>query len=107
MRKPGKPVRTPDFATCSRKPALAPPPCSTWSSSSAPDGREYLAVHAERVGRRWLVLWRDLAGLDVKAEREFLEPRIAGFDEVRINGDSAVPGIRAIDLDLARAMGAA
>lgn len=47
-----------------------------------------------------------MTDLDIEAERCFLEPRIAGFDEVRINGDPAVPGIRSIDLDLARAMGA-
>lgn len=75
----------------------------TWT---APDGREYLAVHAQKNGRDWLVLWRDLTDLDVEAERKYLEPKITGFDEVRINGDSAVPGIRSIDLDLARAMGA-
>ena len=76
----------------------------TWT---APDKRNYLVVQAEKNGRKWLVLWRDMADLDIDAERKFLEPKIKGFDEVRINGDSAVPGIRSIDLDLARAMGAA
>jgi len=76
----------------------------TWTAAGQ---RDYLAVHAEKDGRKWLVLWRDMADLDIKAERKFLEPKIKGFDEVRINGDSAVPGIHAIDLDLARAMGAA
>jgi len=76
----------------------------TWA---APDKRDYLAVHAQKEGRSWLVLWRDMADLDIEAERKYLEPKIKGFDEVRINGDSAVPGIRSIDLDLARAMGAA
>ena len=73
----------------------------TWT---APDKREYLAVHARKDGRDWLVLWRDMADLDIKAERKFLESKIEAFDVVRINGDSAVPGIRSIDLDLARAM---
>ncbi len=76
----------------------------TWT---APGQRDYLTVHAQRDGRNWLVLWRDMTDLDIEAERKFLEPKIKGFDEVRINGDSAVPGIRSIDLDLARAMGAA
>lgn len=76
----------------------------TWT---APDQRDYLAVHAQKDGRSLLVLWRDMADLDIEAERKFLAPKIKGFDEVRINGDSAVPGIRAIDLELARAMGAA
>ena len=76
----------------------------TWT---APDKRNYLAVHAQKDDRTWLVLWRDMADLDIKAERKYLEPKIKGFDEVRINGDSAVPGIHSIDLDLARAMGAA
>ncbi|HFD87439.1 MAG TPA: hypothetical protein ENJ35_07175, partial [Gammaproteobacteria bacterium] len=76
----------------------------TWT---APDQRDYLAVHAQKDGRSWLVLWRDMADLDIEAERKFLAPKIKGFDEVRINGDSAVPGIHAIDLDLARVMGAA
>ncbi|MAT65429.1 MAG: hypothetical protein CMN57_07265 [Gammaproteobacteria bacterium] len=75
----------------------------TWT---APDKREYLAVHAHKDGHAWLVLWRDMADLDIKAERKFLQPRIKGFDQVRINGDSAVPGIRSLDLELARAMGA-
>ncbi len=75
----------------------------TWT---APDERDYLAVFANRNGRNWLVLWRDMRDLDIEAERKFLTPKIKGFDEVRVNGDCAVPGIRSIDLDLARAMGA-
>jgi len=51
------------------------------------------------------VLWRTMNDLDIEAERRFLEPAVSGYAEVRINGDSAVPGIRSIDL--ARAMGAA
>lgn len=71
----------------------------SWKDDS---GREYLAVKAHKDDRKWLLIWRNMDGLDIEAERTFLEPRIAGFDEVRINGDCAVPGIASVDLDLAR-----
>jgi len=48
-----------------------------------------------------LVLWRDMEGLDAEVERRFLEPRIRaadpGYDEVWINGDSAIPGVHSLD----------
>jgi len=61
------------------------------------DGREYRAVMAKKNGKRVLVLWRDMEGLDVEQERAWLEPRIKGFDEVLINGNTAVPGIGSLD----------
>jgi len=70
------------------------------------DGREYRVVKAtdREQKRRILVLWRDMAGLKPKEEREFLEAKLkelaaAGeaYDEKLINGDCAVPGIASLD----------
>jgi adenine-specific DNA-methyltransferase len=66
----------------------------TWEG---PGGRPYLAVSGRRAGRRCLLLWRDLPGVDHIAERDFLIPRMEGYDEVLINGASATPGIQTID----------
>jgi len=71
----------------------------TWVNQK--DGRTYRAVKGkDRDERRVLVLWRDMEGLDPAVERQFLEPKLQAegpFDEVLINGDAAVPGIRSLD----------
>jgi adenine-specific DNA-methyltransferase len=55
----------------------------------------------DRNAKRFLVLWRDMANLDPKAEREFLEARLKQqkepFDRMLINGDSAIPGFQSLD----------
>ena len=61
------------------------------------DGREYRAISAGKDGRRVLVLWRDMQGLDPAVERAFLESKTGGYDQVLINGDCAVPGVRSLD----------
>ncbi len=65
------------------------------------DHRSHVAVKSkDRESRRVLVLWRDMGGLDPEVERRFLEDRIrqhGPFDEILINGDSAVPGVRSPD----------
>jgi adenine-specific DNA-methyltransferase len=65
------------------------------------DNRTYRAVKARnRDGRRMLILWRDMEGLDPVLERHFLEGRLMGeepFEEMLINGDSATPGFRSLD----------
>lgn len=48
---------------------------------------------------RVLVVWRDMADLDAKAERAFLEAEVArlvDFEEKWINGDCAVPGFASL-----------
>lgn len=66
--------------------------------------REYLAVMGrDRANKRLLVVWRDTADLDPKAERTFLEKQVAAltkdapFDRMLINGDSATPGFETLD----------
>lgn len=65
------------------------------------DKRFYRAVKAsDRNGRRVLVLWRDMEGLDPVVERRFLEAKLkteGAFDEMLINGDTATPGFRSLD----------
>lgn len=42
-----------------------------------------------------------MEGLDAEVERRFLEPRIRGadpaYDDIRINGDSAIPDVHSPD----------
>jgi adenine-specific DNA-methyltransferase len=66
--------------------------------------RDYLAVMGrDRGNKRILVVWRDTADLDPKAERAFLEKQVAAltkdapFDRMLINGDSATPGFESLD----------
>ncbi len=66
--------------------------------------RGYLAVMGrDRANKRVLVVWRDMADLDPKAERAFLEKQVAAltkdapFDRMLINGDSATPGFESLD----------
>ncbi len=66
--------------------------------------RDYLAVTGcDRANKRLLVVWRDTADLDPKAERVFLEKQVAAltkdapFDRMLINGDSATPGFESLD----------
>lgn len=70
------------------------------------DGRLYRTVAGRGRGdRRVLVLWRDLAGLDPAAEREWLEARLAEtgpWDEVLCNGDSGTPGVHSLDPEFKR-----
>jgi len=66
----------------------------TWTG---PANRPYLAVSGRRNGQLCLLLWRDLNGVDHVAERDFLLPRLEGFDEVLINGANATPGVQTID----------
>lgn len=65
------------------------------------DRRRYRAVSGHKDGHRLLILWRDMVEppLDPQVERTFLEERIepGAYDEVLINGDSAVPGITSLD----------
>ena len=72
----------------------------TWKNEK--DGRDYRVVKAtDREGRkRILVVWRDMADLDPKIEREFLEGMLKEedeFDEKLINGDTATPGFKSLD----------
>lgn len=68
-----------------------------WTSEA--DARPYRAVIGYKDGTRLLILWRDMTGLDPAVERRFLEGRIeaGAYDEVLINGDSAVPAVRSLD----------
>ncbi len=66
--------------------------------------RDYLAVLGrDRANKRLLVVWRDTADLDPRAERVFLEKQVATltkdapFDRMLINGDSATPGFETLD----------
>jgi len=72
----------------------------TWKNEK--DGRDYRVVKAaDREGRkRILVVWRDMADLDPKIERKFLEGMLKEedeFDEKLINGDTATPGFQSLD----------
>lgn len=67
-----------------------------------PCGRTYRVVVAtdREQRRRILVVWRDMADLDPRAERKFLETKVkelGDFEEMLINGDSAVPGFCSLD----------
>jgi len=70
---------------------------SRYETWTGPGEHTYLAVSGRRAGKRCLLLWRDLPGIDHEAERDFLLPRIESFDEVLINGASATPGVQTID----------
>lgn len=51
-------------------------------------------------GRRVLILWPDMEGLDPLEERQFLAARRkaeGSFDEMLINGDTATPGYASLD----------
>jgi adenine-specific DNA-methyltransferase len=71
----------------------------TWRNPQ--DERKYRVVKARnRDDRRGLVLWRDMADLDLVVERKFLEVKLkdeAPFDEMLINGDAATPGFGSLD----------
>jgi adenine-specific DNA-methyltransferase len=71
----------------------------TWHNDK--DNRSYRAVKARnREGRRVLVLWRDMDGLNPAVERQFLEAKLkteGSFDEMLINADSATPGFASLD----------
>jgi hypothetical protein len=71
----------------------------TWFNEK--DKHTYRAVKSRNgEGRRVLVLWRDMDGLDPVEERRFLEAKLKTedpFDEVLINGDTATPGARSLD----------
>ena len=72
----------------------------TWKNEK--DGRDYRIVKAtDREGRkRILVVWRDMADLEPKIERKFLEGMLKEedeFDEKLINGDTATPGFQSLD----------
>jgi adenine-specific DNA-methyltransferase len=76
----------------------------TWENAKNKlDGkpRRYRVVKGcDRRGKRVLVVWRDMASLDPKAERDFLEARLKQeepFDRRLINGDSATPGFESLD----------
>jgi len=70
-----------------------------WTNEA--DRRWYRAVIGQKGGHRLLILWRDMVEppLDPQVERTFLEERIepGAYDEVLINGDSAVPGVTSLD----------
>ena len=70
---------------------------SRYETWAGPGDRPYLAVSGRRAGKRCLLLWRDLPGVDHVAERDFLLPRTEGYDEVLINGANATPGVQTID----------
>jgi len=72
----------------------------TWKNKK--DGRDYRVVKATDRERRKriLVVWRDMADLDPKIERKFLEGMLKEedeFDEKLINGDTATPGFQSLD----------
>lgn len=54
----------------------------------------------KRDSARVLVLWRDMKGLNPAVERRFAEAKLkadGAWDEVLINGDSAIPAARSLD----------
>lgn len=80
----------------------------TWLN--AVDGNRGYRVVKGMVGERQkpvMVLWRDMAGLDPKIERTFIEAKLAedltGYDEKWINGDSAA-GFKSLDGEFKRLM---
>jgi adenine-specific DNA-methyltransferase len=75
-----------------------------WRNPADPD-RLYRVVRGRRRdGRRVVVIWRDVEGLDPAVERAWLEPLVAGVDEALCNADSATPGVRSLDPDFKRLM---
>jgi len=78
----------------------------TWTNSrdkSCGQARRYRVVKGkDRSGKRYLVIWRDMTGLDPKVERDFLEARLKQekepFDRMLINGDSATPDFGSLDV---------
>jgi len=78
----------------------------TWRNPE--DQRKYRVIKARnREDHRVLVLWRDMNNLDPVVERQFLEAKLneeAPFDEVLINGDTATPGLRSLDVLFKRLM---
>jgi len=71
----------------------------TWVNEG--DKRTYRVVKGRnRDGKRVLVLWRGIEGLEPVVERAFLEAKLkteGPFDEMLINGDTATPGFRSLD----------
>ena len=65
------------------------------------DKRTYRAVKGKNSeGHSVLVLRRDMGSFDPLVERQFLEPKLkleCPFDEIWINGDTAIPGIKSLD----------
>ena len=67
------------------------------------DGRRYLAYRGEtREGRRVAVIWRETEGweqADYERDRDFVAELslAAGADEAYVNGDSLIPGARALE----------
>jgi adenine-specific DNA-methyltransferase len=65
--------------------------------------RSYLVYRgATRVGRKVAVIWREMEGWtkdDYKRDKEFVAAQklTAGMDEVYVNGDSYIPGARALE----------
>jgi adenine-specific DNA-methyltransferase len=74
----------------------------TWTNDAEKKPRAYRVVQAtDRDDRkRILVVWRDMTNLDPQAERKFLEAKVkelGEFEEMLVNGDSAVPGFTPLD----------
>jgi len=66
-------------------------------------GRRYLVYRGvTREGRKTVVIWRETEGWtekDYKRDKEFAAAQklTAGMDEVYVNGDSFIPGARALE----------
>lgn len=71
----------------------------TWTNPQ--DGRRYRVVKGRtRDAARVFVLWRDVKDLSPEIERRFVEAKLQtddAWDEVLINGDSAIPAARSLD----------
>ncbi len=66
-------------------------------------GRQYQVIKTTNrdQDKRIMVIWRDMSDFDPGLERSFLEARLGeqgqAYDQVLINGDTAVPGVESLD----------
>lgn len=58
-------------------------------------GRRYKVVTGKKNNQKILIVWRNIEGLDLKKDKEFVETEIIGdkvYDLIYLNGDNYLPG---------------
>ncbi len=73
------------------------------------DQRKYQIVKGRLENRRVLIIWRDLTGIDLKRDKEFIENSIIkneSFEIILVNGESYIRNSRPIEPEFKRLMGA-
>lgn len=71
------------------------------------NNRKYVFVLGERNNRRTAIVWRKTLGIDLAKDKEVIGSVLNGyaFDEIFVNGDSFVKGVKVIESEFKALMG--